>query len=132
MLLFLLEHMCNPLDQDKLLNWSAFQYADESLCLAALNQLVKYDHISLFLMPFPFFAIRLLRYLSVGRFSIPIPYILCLSLLQVVRRGSGALFPTTHAHFTSHSQTYITTFIHPWAPFPTGLEPVLTSRWWSK
>jgi ankyrin repeat protein len=47
MLLFLLEHKCNPLDQDKLLNWSAFQYADESLCLAALNQLVKYDHISL-------------------------------------------------------------------------------------
>jgi hypothetical protein len=47
MLLFLLEHKCNSLDQDKLLNWSAFQYADESLCLAALNQLVKYDHISL-------------------------------------------------------------------------------------
>jgi hypothetical protein len=53
---------------------------------------------------------------------------LCLSLLQVVRRGSGALSPTTHAHSTSHSQTYTTTFIHPWAPFPTGLEPVLTSR----
>jgi hypothetical protein len=57
-------------------------------------------------MPFPFFAIRLLRYLSVGRLSIPITYILCLSLLQMVRRGSGALSPTTHAHSTSHSQTY--------------------------
>jgi hypothetical protein len=27
---------------------------------------------------------------------------------------------------------HTTTFIHPWAPFPTGLEPVLTSRWWPK
>jgi hypothetical protein len=48
--------MCNPLDQDKLLNWSAFQYADESLCLAALNQLVKYDHISLFFYAIPVFC----------------------------------------------------------------------------
>jgi hypothetical protein len=38
---------------------------------------------------------------------------------QVMRRGSGALSPATHAHSTSHSQTY-TTFIHPWAPFPDG------------
>jgi hypothetical protein len=45
---------------------------------------------------------------------------------------SGAISPATHAHSTSHSQTYTTTFIHPWAPFPTGLEPVLTSRWWPK
>jgi hypothetical protein len=36
-----------------------------------------------------------------------------------VRRGSGALSPATHAHSTSHSQTY-TTLIHPWAPFPDG------------
>jgi hypothetical protein len=57
---------------------------------------------------------------------------LCLSFLQVVGRGSGALSSVTHAHSTSHSQTYTTTFIHPWAPFPTGLEPVLTSRCWSK
>jgi hypothetical protein len=42
-----------------------------------------------------------------------------LSFLQVVRRGSGALSPATHAHSTSHSQTY-TTLIHPWAPFPDG------------
>jgi hypothetical protein len=40
-----------------------------------------------------------------------------LSFLQMVRRGSGALSPATHAHSTSHSQTY-TTLIHPWAPFP--------------
>jgi hypothetical protein len=39
---------------------------------------------------------------------------------QVMRRGSGALSPATHAHSTSHSQTYTTTFIHPWAPFPDG------------
>jgi hypothetical protein len=76
-----------------------------------------------------FFAIRLLRYLSVGRFSNSCSLFLCLS---VMRRGSGALSPATHAHSTSHSQTYTTTFIHPWAPFPTGLEPVLTSRWWPK
>ncbi|KAH0808416.1 hypothetical protein GEV33_014374 [Tenebrio molitor] len=37
-----------------------------------------------------------------------------------MRRGSGALSPATHAHSTSHSQTYTTTFIHPWAPFPDG------------
>jgi hypothetical protein len=42
-----------------------------------------------------------------------------LSFLQVVRRGSGALSPVTHAHSTSHSQTY-TALIHPWAPFPDG------------
>jgi hypothetical protein len=42
-----------------------------------------------------------------------------LSFLQVVRRGSGALSPATHAHSTSHSQTY-TTLIHPWAHFPDG------------
>jgi hypothetical protein len=82
-----------------------------------------------FKLPFPFFAIRLLRYLSVGRFSNSFSLFLCLS---VMRRGSGALSPATHAHSTSHSQTYATTFIHPWAPFPTGLEPVLTSRWWPK
>jgi hypothetical protein len=46
--------------------------------------------------------------------------------------ATGALSLATHAHSTSHSQTYTTTFIHPWAPFPTGLEPVLTSRWWPK
>jgi hypothetical protein len=82
-----------------------------------------------FKLPFPFFAIRLLRYLSVGRFSNSCSLFLCLS---VMRRGSGALSPATHAHSTSHSQTYTTTFIHPWAPFPTELEPVLTSRWWPK
>jgi hypothetical protein len=30
-------------------------------------------------------------------------------ILQVVRRGSGALSPATHAHSTSHSQIYTTT-----------------------
>jgi hypothetical protein len=55
---------------------------------------------------------------SVGRFSLPIPLPI-LSFLQVVRRGSGALSPATHAYSTSHSQTY-TTLIHPWAPFPDG------------
>jgi hypothetical protein len=76
-------------------------------------------------LPFPFFAIRLLRYLSVGRFSNSFSLFLCLS---VMRRGSGALSPATHAHSTSHSQTYTATFIHPWAPFPTGLEGSLHSR----
>jgi hypothetical protein len=57
---------------------------------------------------------------SVGGFSFPIPFFLpTLSFLQVVRRGSGALSPATHAHSTSHSQTY-TTLIYPWAPFPDG------------
>jgi hypothetical protein len=54
-----------------------------------------------FLMPFPFFAIRLLRYLfrsAVFPFSNSILPIL--SFLQVVRRGSGALSPATHAHST--------------------------------
>jgi hypothetical protein len=70
-------------------------------------------------MPFPFFAIRLLRYLFGRRFFL-FPIAFCLSsFLQVVRRSSGALSPATHAHSTSHSQTY-TTFIHPWAPFPDG------------
>jgi hypothetical protein len=59
-----------------------------------------------FKLPFPFFAIRLLRYLSVGRFSNSCSLFLCLS---VMRRGSGALSPATHAHSTSHSQTYTTT-----------------------
>jgi hypothetical protein len=85
-----------------------------------------------FKLPFPFFAIRLLRYLSVGRFFNSFSLFLCLSFLQVMRRGSGALSSATHAHSTSHSQTYTTTFIHPWAPFPTGLESVLISRWWPK
>jgi hypothetical protein len=31
----------------------------------------------------------------------------------------GTFPPATHAHSTSHSQTY-TTLIHPWAPFPDG------------
>jgi transposase len=45
---------------------------------------------------------------------------ICLAASQVMRRGSGALSPATHAHSTSHSQTYTTTFIHPWATFPDG------------
>jgi hypothetical protein len=32
---------------------------------------------------------------------------LCLSFLQVVGRSSGALSSATHAHSTSHSQTYV-------------------------
>jgi hypothetical protein len=72
-------------------------------------------------MPFPIFAIRPFFYGTFWSavFSIPIPF--CLSFfLQVVRRGSGALsLLATHAHSTSHSQTY-TTFIHPWAHFPDG------------
>jgi hypothetical protein len=50
---------------------------------------------------------------SIPIFLVPLPS-------QVMRRGSGALSPATHAHSTSHSQTYTTTFIHPWAPFPDG------------
>jgi hypothetical protein len=72
-------------------------------------------------MPFPFSAIRLLRYLFGRRFFL-FQFLFCLSspsFIQVVRRGSGALSPATHAHSTSHSQTY-TTLIHPWAPFPDG------------
>jgi hypothetical protein len=56
-----------------------------------------------FKLPFPFFAIRLLRYLSVGRFSNSFSLFLCLS---VMRRGSGALSPATHAHSTSHSDIH--------------------------
>jgi hypothetical protein len=71
-------------------------------------------------MPFPFFAIRLLRYLFGRRFFLSNSFFLpILPSLQVVRRGSGALCPATHAHSTSHSQTY-TTLIHPWALFPDG------------
>jgi hypothetical protein len=57
---------------------------------------------------------------SVGGFSnFSNSFLPILSFLQVMRRGSGALSPATHAHSTSHSQTY-TTLIHPWAPFPDG------------
>jgi hypothetical protein len=73
-----------------------------------------------FKLPFPFLApYGFLRYLF-GRplFPLQFPFFFCLS--QVMRRGSGALSPATHAHSTSHSQTYTTTFIHPWAPFPDG------------
>jgi hypothetical protein len=71
-----------------------------------------------FIIAIPVFShTAFLRYLSVGRFfHYNFPF--CLS--QVMRRGSGALSPATHAHSTSHSQTYTTTFIHPWAPFPDG------------
>jgi hypothetical protein len=80
-----------------------------------------------FLMPFPFFAIRLFG----RRFFLSNSFLPILSFLQVVRRGSGALSPATHAHSTSHSQTYQHLYTHG-RLFPTGLEPVLTSRWWSK
>jgi hypothetical protein len=69
-----------------------------------------------FKLPFPFLEIRLFT-VPFDRpffpFQFPLPS-------QVMRRGSGALSPATHAHSTSHSQTYTTTFIHPWAPFPDG------------
>jgi hypothetical protein len=67
-------------------------------------------------MPFPFFAIRLLRYLFGRRFFLSNSFF---ASLQVVRRGSGALSPATHAHSISHSLTY-TTLIYPWALFPDG------------
>jgi hypothetical protein len=70
-----------------------------------------------FKSPFPFLAIRLFT-VPFGRPLFPLQFPFCLS--QVMRRGSGALYPATHAHSTSHSQTYTTTFIHPWAPFPDG------------
>jgi hypothetical protein len=71
-------------------------------------------------MSFPFFALRLLRYLFGQPFFTSNSFCLSyLSFLQVVRRGSGTLSPATHAHSTSHSQTY-TTLIHRWAPFPDG------------
>jgi hypothetical protein len=60
-----------------------------------------------------------LRYLFGRPFFTSNSFLPILSFLQVVRRGSGALSPATHAHSTSHSQTY-TTLIHPWAPFPDG------------
>jgi hypothetical protein len=71
-------------------------------------------------MPFPFFAIPFGRSFFNSYSLHPLP----------ILASGGAT--TTGAHSTSHAQTYTTTFIHPWAPFPTGLEPVLTSRWWSK
>jgi hypothetical protein len=81
--------------------------------------------ILLLFMPFPFFCHT--------AFTAPFgrPFSNSNSFCLSFRWCDGALSPATHAHSTSHSQTY-TTFIHPWAPFPTGLEPVLTSRWWSK
>jgi hypothetical protein len=80
-------------------------------CAYSVFKLIYYSFFFFFKLPFPFFAIRLLRYLSVGRFSNSFSLFLCLS---VMRRGSGALSPATHAHSTSHSQTYTTTFIHPY------------------
>jgi hypothetical protein len=72
-------------------------------------------------MPFPFFfchtAFTVPFRSAIFPFSNSILPIL--SFLQVVRRGSGALSPATHAHSTSHSQTY-TILIHPWAPFLDG------------
>jgi hypothetical protein len=44
---------------------------------------------------------------SVGRFFTSNSF--AYPILQVVRRGSGALSPATHAHSTSHSQIYTTT-----------------------
>jgi hypothetical protein len=70
-----------------------------------------------FKLPFPFLAIRLFT-VPFGRPLFPLQFPFAFS--QVMRRGSGALSPATHAHSTSHSQTYTTTFIHPWAPFPDG------------
>jgi hypothetical protein len=47
---------------------------------------------------------------------------LCLSFLQVVRRGSGPLSPATHAHSTSHSQAYTTNNIYtPMGALPDGI-----------
>jgi hypothetical protein len=71
------------------------------------------------LMPSRFLPYGFYGTFSVGRFSLSIPFLPILSFRQVVRRGSGALSPATHAHSTSHSQTY-PTLIHPWAPFPDG------------
>jgi hypothetical protein len=70
-------------------------------------------------VPFPFFAIRLLRYLfrsAVFHFQFLFAYPF---LPSSGATGSGAFSPATHAHSTSHSQTY-TTLIHPWASFPDG------------
>jgi hypothetical protein len=78
---------------------------------------IRKESFFFFLLPFPFLAIRLFT-VPFGRPLFPLQFPFCLP--QVMRRGSGALSPTTHAHSTSHSQTYTTTFIHPWAPFPDG------------
>jgi hypothetical protein len=78
---------------------------------------ISYLIFFFFKSPFPFLAIRLFT-VPFGRPLFPLQFPFCLS--QVMRRGSGALSPATHAHSTSHSQTYTTTFIHPWAPFPDG------------
>jgi hypothetical protein len=72
-------------------------------------------------MPFPFFAIRLLRYLFGRRFflSNSFFFLSILSFLQVVRRGSGALSrPPTPIppHIHRHTQHLYT----PMAPFPDG------------
>jgi hypothetical protein len=84
-----------------------------------VKRLVPFFFHFFFKLPFPFFAIRLFT-VPFGRpfffhsnFLVPLPS-------QVMRRGSRALSPATHAHSTSHSQTYTTTFIYPWAPLPDG------------
>jgi hypothetical protein len=66
------------------------------------------DLLLFFLLPFPFLAIRLFT-VPFGRPLFPLQFPFCLS--QVMRRGSRALSPATHAHSTSHSQTYTTTLI---------------------
>jgi hypothetical protein len=70
-------------------------------------------------MPFPFFAIRLLRYLFGRRFFLFQFHFAYPLLPSGGATGLRALSPVTHAHSTSHSQTY-TTLIHPWAPVPDG------------
>ncbi|XP_044267748.1 uncharacterized protein LOC123013350 [Tribolium madens] len=44
---FLLTYHCNPLDHDNLLEWNAFQYADKTFCLAAINVILKYCEINI-------------------------------------------------------------------------------------
>jgi hypothetical protein len=72
-------------------------------------------------MPFPFFAIRLLRYLFGRRFFQFFQFLFAYPLLP--SGGATGLRGTFPGHprpfHTSHSQTY-TTLIHPWAPFPDG------------
>jgi hypothetical protein len=85
-----------------------------------------------FLMPFPFFAIRLLRYLFGRRFFLSNFFLPILSFLQVVRRGSGALSPRPPTPIPPHIHRHTQHLYTHGRLFPTGLEPVLTSRWCSK
>jgi hypothetical protein len=85
-----------------------------------------------FLMPFPFFAIRLLRYLFGRRFFLfPIPFCLSSPSFRWCD-GAPGHFPRPPTPIPPHIHRHTQHLYTHGRLFPTGLEPVLTSRWWPK